>query len=123
MKRLLTGSVALSVLALGGCIMIDADRVSSDFSSDHDWGGVYAANAGLDTVSITVHDNGCTNKDFYAVTVDKAGDMDFQVGFERVRTDHCKALNRAGRELRWNYSELGIPQGAAVTVLNPVRRY
>ena len=122
MKRLLTGCVAVTALTLGGCIIIDADEVHSDFDYDRGWGSVYAADVSANSISVTVQDNGCTTKDFFEVDVDQDDDMDFDVGFDRIREDYCKMHNPDGRTLTWSYAELGIPSGAEVSIKNSVRR-
>jgi hypothetical protein len=122
MKRIATGIAAASVLMLGGCIIIDADEVDSHYDYDSSWGSVYAADVGLDAISVTVRDNGCTTKDFFEVDIDGDDELEFEIGFDRIREDHCKAYNPAGKRLTWSFAELGIPAGADVSVENQVRR-
>lgn len=122
MKKLAIGLLGTSVLFLGGCIIIDADDSDMSYDYDSNWATVYAADAGPDTVSITVSDNGCTTKEFFEVDVDQDAEMEFDIGFDRIREDYCKMLNPAGKMLTWTYSELGIPGGAEVSIRNSVRR-
>jgi hypothetical protein len=122
MKLISTGVAAASAMFLGGCIIIDADEVQADYDYGSSWGTVYAADVSVDTISVTVSDNGCTTKEFFHVDVDEDDAMEFDIGFDRIREDYCKMQNPAGKRLTWTYSELGIPYGAEVSIKNRVRR-
>jgi len=117
---------ALSALSLGGCVVAiggDHDGVSTSFSTGGSgFGSVYAADVEANTVSFTVRDNGCTDESFFDVEVRKMDDNAFDIGLDRIREDHCKAYNPAGQTVRWTFRELGIPDGAQISVLNGVRR-
>lgn len=126
MKSSLFFVAACSVLALGGCLIkIDGegDAVTTSYVSETSgYGYVYAANVTPETIAFTVSDNGCTDKSFFDINVRKVEDNEFKVALERVRQDHCKAFNPDGKTVSWTFRELGIPDGAQITVLNGVRR-
>ena len=118
--------VACSALILGGCVVAiggDDDGFSTSYSAHSSgFGSVYAADVSTNTVSFVVTDNGCTDESFFEVAVRKTDENEFKVGLERIRQDHCKASNPEGKQVNWTFSELGIPDGAEITVLNGVRR-
>ena len=67
-------------------------------------------------VTITARSNGCTDKSYFDTDVDR-DDGEYEISFERVRADNCRAFLRDGVELTWSLGELGIPDGARVIVL------
>ncbi|MEL7130025.1 MAG: hypothetical protein AAGK23_10785 [Pseudomonadota bacterium] len=117
-------SAALGAVLLGGCVIIDAD--DADFTSDWDsksgFGTVFAADVAGDTISFTVSDNGCTDRGFFDLRVFSEDEDEFEVGLKRTRQDYCKVYNPEGATVTWSFQEVGIPNGAEVTVLNRVRR-
>ena len=119
-------AVACCTLALGGCVVAiggDDDGLSISYSTHSSgYGAVYAADVSASSISFTVTDHGCTDESFFEVDVRKIDENDFKVGLDRIREDHCKALNPEGQRVSWTFSELGIPDGAEITVLNGVRR-
>ncbi len=128
---MLKSIVALLATALvAGCIIIDGDDDDDAVDSFHRhgparhgvWDTVYAADVGPDAVTVTVRDNGCTSKDFIRVFVDRIDDRTFEIGFRRIREDYCDGGDPGGVALTWLYSELGLPDGAEVRVLNRVGR-
>lgn len=126
MKSSFIIAVACSVLALGGCVVAigdDGDGYSKSYTTGGSgYGSVYAADVDANTVSFTVRDNGCTDESFFEVDVRKTDDNAFNVGLERIREDYCKALNPSGQRVSWTFRELGIPNGAEISILNGVRR-
>ncbi len=116
-------ALAASTL-LGGCIIIDADErdLSSDLSPDRAYGTVYGAQVHQDEVSFQVSSNGCTDEDSFRTQTASQGARRFEVAIERVRADNCRAFIPGGVSLSYSFAELGLPEGADVTVLNPVRR-
>jgi hypothetical protein len=118
----IAAAVAMSAM-LGGCIIVDADVKADDW--DHGgFGYVMAADIsprGPD-ITVTVHSNGCTNKEDFDAVVKGRGDGHFDVGFRRRQPDRCKAFVAEGRDLTWSFAELGIPRDARVMILNPVGR-
>jgi hypothetical protein len=116
------GAVAVLASSLGGCLIVDADV------REGDWGGygglLYAAEVsirGPSEISIVAHSNGCTQKEDFSADVDR-DDGRYRVRFEREREDNCKAFAPEGRRMTWSFRELGIPEGASVTVSNRVGR-
>jgi hypothetical protein len=67
------------------------------------------------------HSNGCTQKEDFGAEVDR-NDGRYRVRFERHRPDNCKAFVPEGRRMSWSFAELGIPEGAQVTIANRVGR-
>lgn len=123
MKR--AGTLALAIASaamLSGCIIVDAD-VRDDHWSDEGYGYIYGAEISDRTqeITITVHSNGCTERGDFDVDIDRDDDT-FNVGFQRVEKDNCKALVPEGRRLTWTYEELGLPRYAKVLITNPVGR-
>ncbi len=115
----------LALASLGGCIIIaDGDerniRVSAN---DHDRSGtVFGAEILLDSVRFRVTSNGCTDKSDFAVSVDPDGNDEYELMLDRVAPDNCRALLPEGTVIEYSFSELGLPEGAAITIANPVRR-
>lgn len=117
------GAVALAASSLGGCLIVDADVRENDFGS---FGGglLYGAEVGVrgpSEISIVAHSNGCTQKEDFSADVNH-DDGRYRVRFEREEEDNCKALMPEGRRMTWTFRELGIPDGAQVTVSNRVGR-
>ncbi len=111
--RLATFAALASATALGGCVVVAGDFDDHDhFTSGGDVMGSVVDSRG---VTITAPSNGCTDRSYYDVDVDR-DDGAYEVSFERVRADHCRALLRDGVQLTWSFSELGIPEGARVIV-------
>ncbi|WP_343163126.1 hypothetical protein [Hyphobacterium vulgare] len=75
---------------------------------------------GDDILVVRVASNGCTQKGDFRVDVSRR-DNAYSILLERVREDYCRALMPNGVEIAFGFEELGVPQGAAVTVANPVR--
>ena len=114
--------VCAGALALGGCVYIDADGANID---GHDWshdGGFYGAEVTVgDEIVMTAASNGCTSKADFAADVDHDHGV-YEVEFERIKPDHCKAYIPEGVKLSWTYQELDIPPGARVVVEHFARR-
>ena len=119
--------VSAATLFMSGCVVsIDGDD-DPDFSTHfsvggRDLGAVYGADFSGDALTVIVSDNGCTTKEFFVANVHREDDNEFELGLERIRRDYCKANNPDGVALTWTYAELGLPDGAEVTLLNRVRR-
>lgn len=123
--KLKIASAALALTVLGGCIIIDADddNFHSNFDGSHNgYGTVFAADVSASSIAFLVTSNGCTERDFFDVDVVKEDNDVFEIGLRRTRQDHCKARIADGVEVAWSYAELGIPNGAEVTIRNQVRR-
>lgn len=117
------GAVGLFATSLGGCLIVDADVREGDWSG-YSAGLLYGAEVsvrGPSEISIVAHSNGCTNKEDFSADVDRDDDR-YRVRFQREREDNCKALVPEGRRMTWSFAELGIPDGARVTVSNRVGR-
>lgn len=121
MKRFAFSGLFASAAMLSGCIYIDAEdaggyHVSTQFGLED----LRAVNITADTVTIRIDSNGCTSKDKIDVDVDQDGRNEYELAFERVGEDLCRAYFPDGVELSWTYDELEIPEGAYVRVLNDV---
>ena len=113
-------NTAFSILAISatafvasGCVI-----VAGDFDDDSHVpraGDIMGSVVDSRGVTVTARSNGCTDKSYYAVDIDR-DDGRYEISFDRVREDHCRALLRDGVELNWSYSELGIPEGAPVII-------
>lgn len=123
MKRAGTFALAAASAAmLSGCVIVDADVRDHGWDYDEGYGYLYAAETSdRGEITITVHSNGCTERGDFDVDIDRDGDR-FNIGFQRVEKDHCKALVPEGRRLTWSYEELGLPRYAQVMIINPVGR-
>lgn len=115
-------ALCLATPLLGGCIIIDGDddgRISVDY--EYGGGSVYGADLLTDRVVYRVTSNGCTDKSYMDLDVDRE-DGAYVLELERDRTDDCQAIVPNGVELTWTFDDLGIPGGAHVRVSNPVVR-
>lgn len=119
----IAAGVLAGALALSGCVVIDADDENFDTRYDtvRSAGTVFGADVTADTITFRVSSNGCTDKSFLEVDVDRRGSDRFDVTLDRVRVDYCKALVPDGVTVTYTFEELGLPPGADVTVRNPVR--
>lgn len=112
-KTLTFLAISATAFAASGCVI-----VAGDFDDDSHVarsGDVMGSVVNSRGVTITARSNGCTDKSYYAVDIDR-DDGRYEVSFDRVREDHCRALLRDGVELTWSYAELGIPEGAPVII-------
>ena len=121
LNRLAPALLALPLLA--GCVIIDADE--GDFSSDFDSygaGSVFGATVHQSHVTFQVTSNGCTDRSYFEVDVDRHSGDRYSLELDRIRPDNCRALIADGVEVSWSFDELGLPQGASVEIDNPVIR-
>ena len=122
-KSIAMTAALASSLALGGCLVVDADITERHWDSDN-YGYLLGADIGArgPEISITAQSNGCTQKEHFEPTVRDRGDARFDVGFRRIKPDNCKALVPDGRSMTWTFSELGIPANARLMLMNPIGR-
>ncbi|WP_300390491.1 hypothetical protein [Henriciella sp.] len=115
--------MGITLVALSGCIVIDAEEgvLHENWDGAHTYGPLKGADVSAQTVTIRVTSNGCTTKDFIGADVRKTGSDRFSVGFYREKEDYCRANLPDGVALTWDFAELGIPEGADVSVRNSVR--
>ena len=118
--------IAAAAFAAAGCVIVDGEVVRDwdDYERDHfdgGYGSVKGAAVQNGVVDVTVSSNGCTNKDFIDVDVKRRGELEFALGFERIRDDHCRALKPEGVTLSYTFEELGLPANARVRILNPIK--
>ena len=119
--KLRTCLALAATISLSACVYIDADDASS-FHVETQFGlpDLRAVDIGEDAVTIRIDSNGCTNKETIAASVDQDGRNEYEIAFDRVKEDNCRAYFPNGIELTWTYDELDIPEGAYVRVLNDV---
>lgn len=124
MGRRLTPVVAMAaaaaLAALGGC----APMQDQGFGYRDEGPELTPVLSWSDTgagVRVRVPSNGCTTKDSFhtEVTGSAAGGWSFDLALIRVHEDACRAILPTGVELSWTKDELGLPDGAALRVVNP----
>lgn len=117
-SKLAIASILAAALATSGCVIVAGDFGDTPhFTSRGDIMGSVVDTRG---VTITARSNGCTDKTYFDVDVDR-DDGVYEVSFDRDRTDNCRAFLRDGVELTWSYEELGIPRDASIVVLTRSR--
>jgi hypothetical protein len=124
--RTVLGGLGLAALcaSLSGCLIVDADVRDNSFDASGGYPRVLGAEIGARTpeVTITASSNGCTEKAQFEPSIDRVTNNNYRVGFRRIVEDRCKAFMAEGKAMTWTFGELGIPDGAQVTVLNSVGR-
>lgn len=111
-------SVVAASMAVSGCVVVAGDFDDhAHFSPAGDVMGSVVDSRG---VTITARSNGCTDKSYFDVDVDR-DDGVYEVSFDKERTDNCRAYLRDGVQLTWSFEELGIPRDASVVVLTRSR--
>ncbi|XBQ15344.1 MAG: hypothetical protein ABL308_10275 [Oceanicaulis sp.] len=118
-----TAAAALAALAIAACAQTPAASPRSSLASEPALTEVYAwRDAGAEVV-VRTPSNGCTSKDSFEtlVTGSGAGGWTFDLALTRVEEDLCRAYLPEGVELVWTKDELGLPDGAEVQMVNPVR--
>ncbi|MAK60687.1 MAG: hypothetical protein CMK09_06885 [Ponticaulis sp.] len=116
-------SVSGLLLTMGGCIMVNADGDGDwDMEYSNSSERVYSADITDGEIAVRVAASGCTTKEFFDVDVDREDGNRFTIELDRERRDYCEMHQPNGETLTWTFSELGIPEGAKVTLLNPVGR-
>ena len=113
-----------SLLILAGTTLLLAGCATTALYSAPDAGMVeleplVAASVADDSLTIRVMSNGCTAKEHFAWFVERKANR-FAVAFGRRKIDVCKAVARP-LDLTWTFEELGLPKGAAVAIVNPLR--
>ena len=121
MKLRLLLPLAAATTLLGACVYIDAEdggryHIETQFGLPD----LRAVDIGDDAVTIRMSSNGCTNKETVDASVDQDGRNEYEIAFDRIREDNCRAYFPNGVEMSWSYKELGIPSGAYVRVLNDI---
>lgn len=117
-SKLAIATTLVAALATGGCVIVAGDFDDTpQFTRPGDIMGSVVDSRG---VTITARSNGCTDKSYFDVDVDR-DDGVYEVSFDKERNDNCRAFLRDGVQLTWSYEELGIPRDASVIVLNRSR--
>lgn len=120
---LLAPIMGITLVALPACVIIDADEeaLHSDWDGSRSYGALKGADVTGNAVTVRVSSNGCTTKEFIGTDIRRMGDDRFSVGFYREKEDYCRANLPEGIALTWSFAELGIPDGADVSIRNTVR--
>ncbi len=113
--RLTSLSVLAATFALSGCVVVAGDFDDHAHFDSSGSGEVMGSVVDSRGVTVTARSNGCTDKTSFDADVDREDGV-YEIRFERIRADNCRALLRDGVELTWTYGELGIPDGASVVV-------
>lgn len=79
---------------------------------------LHAAAFTNDLAVFWVSSNGCTTKDDLRPIVQMRGGAAV-ITLRRIEEDPCDKPVSEGVELQWSFEELGLPQGAPVSVNNP----
>lgn len=127
MKPQCTLALLTAAPLLAGCIIIDDDGTSREFSSsysvaDERLGSVFGASVEADAVTFLVRSSGCTDETYFDVDVDRVSSGSYAVSIDRIRVDTCEANLPGGVAVTYTFDELNIPDGSSVSVRNPVRR-
>ena len=80
---------------------------------------LYGAQAGRGVLTIRVASNGCTAKADFTHFIERKGGG-IALAFGRRRLDTCKSFAMGQASLDFTYEELGVEQGAAIFLLNPL---
>jgi len=106
-------ALALSGCASGGVRVSPASRPLAELEP------VYKADAGRETLVISVASSGCTQKADFTFHVDTRGQAT-TLAFARKRIDTCKSFAMGKTELTFTWAELGVPARTQVFLLNPL---
>jgi len=110
-------------LLLVGALLLSGCATTAVYSSP-DAGMVeleplLAASVAADSLTIRVLSNGCTAREGFVFYVERGAGR-YAVAFARKALDRCRAAPTPV-DLTWSFAELGLPKGAAVAVVNPLR--
>lgn len=110
------------LLLIAGALLLSGCATRAVYSSP-DAGMVeleplLSASVASETLSIRVVSTGCTTKERFAWFVERGGGR-YAVAFGRRTLDACRAAPTPV-DLTWTFAELGLPKGAAVSIVNPL---
>ena len=80
---------------------------------------LYRADAGRETLTISVASNGCTTRSDFAFFVERRGQA-VSLAFGRKRVDSCKSFAMGRIDLTFTWAELGVAPRSPVFLLNPL---
>jgi hypothetical protein len=109
----------LAALALCGCTTTAPPVVAPATVPLAELEPLYRAEAGRETLTISVASSGCTAKADFAVHVEKKGGA-VTLAFGRKRLDTCKSFAMGRTELTFTWAELGVEPRTPVFLLNPL---
>ena len=109
----------LAALALGACATTPPTIVAPSAGGFAELEPLYRADAGREALAITVASNGCTAKADFSVYLERK-DNTLAVAIGRRRVDTCQSLVQGRTEIRFSWTELGVPDGAQIFILNPL---
>lgn len=121
MKRIaVPGAVAGLALLLSACALLgpsDQPTVAlADLPGQME--PVHAAVIAQNQAVFWVTSNGCTAKDDLTPVV-RRSHGETVITLRRLKQDLCTVPVRNGLEVRWTFEEMGLPDGARVSIENP----
>lgn len=125
MRSLPLVATLLALPLMTACVYIDAEddsRASYNIKTQFGIPALMAADIQTDTITIRIDSNGCTTKESLEADVDQDGKNEYEIAFDRLKEDRCRAYLPDGITLTYTYDELDIPEGAYVRVLNKISR-
>ena len=109
----------LAALALSGCASAGVRVTAPPGSGLSELEPLYRADAGRETLTISVASNGCTAKADFAFYLERKGEA-LTLAFGRRRLDTCKSFAMGRTDLSFTWAELGVPARSQVFLLNPL---
>ena len=121
MKRIaVPGAVAGLTLLLSACALLrPADQPAAALADlPGQMEPVHAAVIAQNQAVFWVTSNGCTDKDDLTPVV-RRSHGETVITLRRIKQDLCTRPIRDGLEVRWTFEEMGLPDGARVSIENP----
>jgi hypothetical protein len=109
----------LAALALCGCATTAPSVVAPPAGTLSELEPLYRADAGRETLTISVASTGCTTKADFAFYVERRGEA-VTLAFGRRRLDTCRSFAMGRTELTFTWAELGVAPRTPVFLLNPL---
>lgn len=121
MKRIaVPGAVAGLALLLSACALLrPADQPAAALADlPGQMEPVHAAVIAQNQAVFWVTSNGCTAKNDLTPVV-RRSHGETVITLRRIKEDLCTVPVRDGLEVRWTFEEMGLPDGARVSIENP----
>lgn len=121
MKRIaVPGAVAGLALLLSACALLRPAEHPGAALADlpGQMEPVHAAVIAQNQAVFWVTSNGCTDKDDLTPVV-RRSHGETVITLRRIKQDLCTRPIRDGLEVRWTFEEMGLPDGARVSIENP----
>ena len=107
------------LVLLGGCATVPPPILAPAGAPFEELEPLIAARAGPEALTITVSSHGCTQKEDFAVFLERKGSA-IQLAFGRKKIDVCRAAPRPV-DLTFTWAELGVAAPEPVFLLNPLK--